>query len=107
MRGRLRGVALAVGPMVLVSGGVWSVGAALLGGEPEAVVHEVRESPQERAEFREAMRQWMETGKWPCPASGRPPQPSERPEGGVDTLEYRFGPEDYDCPTPDDGRNGR
>lgn len=100
MRGRLWGVVMAVGSTLLVGGGVWSVGAALGGDEPEAVVREVRVSPQKRAEFREAVEHWTRTGKWPCPENGRPPQSPEQREGGADTLEHRFGPEDYDCPSP-------
>ncbi|MGW0819930.1 hypothetical protein [Streptomyces sp. NPDC002845] len=104
MRNRLRG-AVPVSAVVLLGLAVWPSVEALKSNEPGVTVH--NDPPEERAEFREALRYREETGKWPCPESGRPPQQEQEQvqvQEGVSDLVYRAGPDDYDCPAQDGQR---
>jgi hypothetical protein len=101
MRNRLRG-AVPASALLLLGLAVWPAAETLKGDGSEVTVHNDPATPKERAEFREALRYREETGKWPCPESGRPPrQPAQ---SGMSDLMHRAGPDDYDCPTQDDQR---
>lgn len=101
MRNRLRG-AVPASALFLLGLAVWPAAEALKSGGPGVTVHNESVTPQERAEFREALRYRDETGKWPCPENGRPPRAEETAQGGVSDLMHRAGPDDYDCPAQDD-----
>jgi hypothetical protein len=103
MRNRLRG-AVPASALFLLGLAVWPAAETLTSGGPDVTVQNDPATPQERAEFREALRYREENGKWPCPESGRPPQESvqESAQAGVSDLMHRAGPDDYDCPEQDD-----
>lgn len=79
----------------------WPAAEALNSG-PDVMVRHESTTPEDRASLVERMRYWEEHGKWPCPESGRPPQPATTAHEGVAPLIRTYGPHDYDCPAPND-----
>lgn len=98
MRNRLRAT-VSASALLLLGPAVWPAIETLKGGEPDVTVHDDPVTPQERAEFREALRYREKTGKWPCPESGHPLRQSAQGQEGVSDLVHRAEPDDHDCPT--------